>query len=57
MLARMFDLLDIDKDGFLTEAEAGRFWSRVQLADTDKDGKVSKDEAQKAIGGGGAQRP
>lgn len=57
MLVRMFDLLDIDKDGFLTEAEAGRFWSRVQLADTDKDGKVSKDEAQKAIGGGGAQRP
>lgn len=56
MLTRMFDFLDTDKDGFLSAAEAGQFWSRVSVADTDNDGKVSKSEAEKFLGGAGAGR-
>jgi len=56
MLMRMFDNLDIDKDGQLTAAEAGRFWGRVALADKDGDGKVSKAEAEAFTRSAGAGR-
>jgi Ca2+-binding EF-hand superfamily protein len=45
----MFAMQDQNKDGFLTEAEVGqRHWSRLSVADADKDGKVSKTELEAA---------
>ncbi|MBX3126538.1 MAG: hypothetical protein KF718_07460 [Polyangiaceae bacterium] len=44
-----FAKLDANKDGFLTRAEVGeRRWNRIQVADANKDNKVSKAELQKA---------
>ncbi len=35
---------DKDKDGVLTQAEAGELWARIVTTDADKDGKVTKME-------------
>ncbi len=44
-----FDRLDVNKDGFLTKAEVGeRKWTRIVVADANKDNKVSKAELQQA---------
>jgi len=47
----IFDQLDSDKDGFLSEEEIPAMLAdRVKDADADKDGKISKDEFTKALG-------
>jgi Ca2+-binding EF-hand superfamily protein len=48
MAERMFALKDENKDGFLTEAEVGKRWSKLSVADTDQDGKLSKAELEAA---------
>jgi predicted dienelactone hydrolase len=60
----IFDQLDTDKDGFLSEEEIPALLAdRIKDADTDKDGKISKDEFTRALGNmapggrGGAQPP
>lgn len=51
LVKTIFQGLDKDADGFVTEAEAGRAWDRIKAADADKDGKVSLEEAMKLFGG------
>ncbi|MBX3473733.1 MAG: hypothetical protein KF754_05070 [Planctomycetes bacterium] len=47
----IFDQLDTDKDGFLSEEEIPAMLAdRIKDADADKDGKISKDEFTKALG-------
>lgn len=46
----IFERLDRDKDGFVSETEAGALWTRVKVADTNKDGKISLEEAFAAFG-------
>lgn len=47
----IFDQIDTDKDGFLSEEEIPAMLAdRIKDADTDKDGKISKDEFTKALG-------
>jgi hypothetical protein len=47
--AERFKRADKNSDGFLTQAEVGdRRWSRIQVADSDKDGKVSQAEFAEA---------
>lgn len=48
MAKKMFDRMDADHDGSVTQAEAGRAWQRIQVADADGDGKITWDEMQKA---------
>lgn len=49
--ATIFDQLDTDKDGFLSEEEIPAMLAdRIKDADADKDGKISKDEFTKALG-------
>jgi hypothetical protein len=44
-----FTKADKNADGFLTQAEVGdKRWSRIKVADTNNDGKVSKPEMQQA---------
>ena len=43
------DPADKNADGFLTQAEVGdERWSRIQVADVNKDGKVSQAELAQA---------
>lgn len=46
----IFERLDRDKDGFVSETEAGALWTRVKVADANKDGKISLEEAFAAFG-------
>lgn len=49
--AAMFDRLDTDHDGYLSEAErngAGRMGQQLASADTNSDGRVSRAEAMAA---------
>jgi len=48
---QVFNQLDRNKDGSVTEAEAGAFWSRIKAADTNGDGKLTLEEAKKSFGG------
>ena len=41
-----FEDLDTNKDGKITEAEAGKRWKRMAKADANKDGAVVKEEAK-----------
>jgi len=41
-----FDRIDANKDGFVDAAEAGDLWRVIQRADTNGDGKISRQEAQ-----------
>ncbi|MEQ1935154.1 MAG: hypothetical protein ABL962_14940, partial [Fimbriimonadaceae bacterium] len=51
-ISTIFQQLDKNADGFVTEAEAGaNAWSRFKVADVDGDGKITLDEAMKAFGG------
>jgi len=44
-----FKKADKNSDGFLTKEEVGeKRWSRIQVADANKDGKVSQPEMQQA---------
>jgi hypothetical protein len=44
-----FKKADKNGDGFLTKDEVGdKRWSRIQVADANKDGKVSQPEMQQA---------
>jgi len=45
--------LDADKDGKITQAEAGEHWARLSQLDKNADGAVSKDEFPSGPGGGG----
>ena len=40
----LLERFDRDKDGAITEAEAGERWPRISTADADKDGKVTARE-------------
>ena len=42
--AKIFEKLDTNKDGKITEAEAGKRWARLSKADANKDGAVTKAE-------------
>ena len=51
--ARHFQDSDKNNDGFLTAAEVGpQRWDRIKVADTNNDGKVSKDEMMQAFKAG-----
>ncbi len=45
-----FRRLDRDRDGGVTEAEAGTMWGAVREADTDGDGRITLDEAKARFG-------
>ncbi len=47
-----FRRLDRNGDGAVTAEEAGAFWSRIEAADADQDGRLTLAEAQKFFGGG-----
>ena len=44
-VAGLFTRYDKNKDGSLTQDEAGKAWDRIKGLDTDKSGSVSKEEA------------
>jgi len=44
----LFDSLDKDKSGDITESEAGQAWNMLRQADANGDGKVTKEEQGKA---------
>lgn len=47
--AERFKQSDKNADGFLTQAEVGdKRWNRIQVADANKDGKVSQPELAQA---------
>ena len=47
--AERFKKADKNADGFLTQAEVGdKRWSHIQVADANKDGKVSQVELEQA---------
>jgi Ca2+-binding EF-hand superfamily protein len=47
--AERFKKADKNADGFLTQAEVGdKRWNHIQVADANKDGKVSQAELAKA---------
>jgi len=47
---RMFDEVDADKDGAITEAEQSAFMKKkFEESDADKDGKVTKEEHKAAM--------
>ena len=47
--AERFKKADKNADGFLTQAEVGdKRWTRIQIADANKDGKVSQAELAQA---------
>jgi len=50
-IEQVFNQLDRNKDGAVTEAEAGAFWSRIKVADSNGDGKLTLEEAKKLFGG------
>lgn len=52
-----FQRLDRSQDGFITQDEAGAFWARIVDADTDKDGRVSLEEAKSFFAGRRAAPP
>lgn len=43
-IGKIFQKLDTNKDGKITEAEAGKAWARLSKADANKDGAVTKAE-------------
>jgi len=51
LVETLFKQMDKDADGFVTEAEAGASWRRLQVADKNGDGKISLDEAKAQFGG------
>jgi hypothetical protein len=47
--AERFKKQDKNSDGFLTQAEVGdKRWAHIQVADANKDGKISQAELQQA---------
>ena len=53
-----FKKSDKNGDGFLTKDEVGaERWERIKVADSNKDGKVSKPELKQAREGGKLQPP
>jgi len=46
----LLERFDRDKDGAITEAEAGERWPRISTADANKDGKVTEREMHAAWG-------
>jgi EF hand len=47
--AERFKKSDKNNDGFLTQAEVGdKRWAHIQVADANKDGKISQAELQQA---------
>jgi len=55
-LIMLFKRLDTDKDGKVTEAEAGRLWARLSRLDTNNDKAVDKKEIAAAIKKGKGRR-
>jgi len=43
-IAGLLEKFDSNKDGAISEEEAGKFWKRLARADFDKDGKVTGKE-------------
>ncbi|MCA8971152.1 MAG: EF-hand domain-containing protein [Planctomycetes bacterium] len=41
---KIFERLDTNKDGKITQEEAGERWARISKADANEDGAVTKDE-------------
>lgn len=52
-ITTVFQQMDKDADGFITEKEAGIAWTRLKTADANGDGKLTLEEALKAFGQGG----
>jgi Ca2+-binding EF-hand superfamily protein len=52
MKAKRFARIDSDKDGFVTEAEVGRRWDKLKVADADNDGKLTQAELEQAHANG-----
>jgi Ca2+-binding EF-hand superfamily protein len=48
---KIFRRFDQNNDGYIDQAEAGRAWQRLQNADVDGDGKVSRQELQQHLAG------
>lgn len=51
-ITTIFQQLDKDADGFVTEKEAALAWARLKIADANGDGKLTLEEALKAFGQG-----
>lgn len=51
LVSAIFQQMDKNGDGAVTEDEAGRAWAQFKIADTNSDGKITLEEAQKAFGG------
>ena len=47
-IGKIFAKLDANKDGKITEQEAGKAWARLERADANNDGAVTKEELAKA---------
>lgn len=56
-MADMIMRLDADKDGKVTQAEAGERWERLGRLDKNGDGAVTKDEVPNLGGGPGGGHP
>jgi Ca2+-binding EF-hand superfamily protein len=46
----ILERFDSNQDDVITQEEAGRFWKRLEKADLDKDGEVTKKEMLEAWG-------
>jgi Ca2+-binding EF-hand superfamily protein len=46
----ILERFDSNQDDVITQEEAGRFWQRLEKADLDKDGEVTKKEMLEAWG-------
>lgn len=49
-IKRIFDRLDRNKDGLLTQQEAAFFWSRIKDGDLNGDGKITFEEVKALYG-------
>lgn len=57
MKQKMFSRMDKDENGVLTEDEVGFMWKHMQVADADKDGKLTQAELDKAHADGTLRPP
>ncbi len=49
-IKKIFDRIDRNKDGLVTQQEAGLFWNRIKDGDLNGDGKISFDEVKALFG-------